>query len=87
VHNGSLIVDDIEDQSELRREKPCVHKIYGVDVAINAGNMMYFLPMLLIKNNNKYSTKVKNELYKIYIDEMVNIHMGQAWDIYWHNNK
>lgn len=45
IHNGSLIVDDIEDNSEVRREKPCVHKIYGVDVSINAGNMLYFAPL------------------------------------------
>lgn len=45
IHNGSLIVDDIEDGSDLRRGKPCVHKIYGEDIAINAGNAIYFLPI------------------------------------------
>ncbi len=29
LHNGSLIIDDIEDKSEYRRYKKCVHKIYG----------------------------------------------------------
>ncbi|MFO0131652.1 MAG: polyprenyl synthetase family protein [bacterium] len=48
IHNGSLIIDDIEDGSDLRREKPCVHKIYGTDVAVNAGNALYFIPMLFI---------------------------------------
>jgi geranylgeranyl diphosphate synthase type I len=38
VHNGTLVVDDIEDDSKVRRGKPCVHLTYGVDVAINAGN-------------------------------------------------
>ena len=40
VHNGTLAVDDIEDDSKLRRGKPCMHLIFGVDVAINAGNGM-----------------------------------------------
>ena len=38
LHNGSLVVDDIEDASEMRRGKEALHKIYGEDVAINAGN-------------------------------------------------
>jgi len=29
LHNGSLIIDDIEDKSEYRRFKKCVHLIYG----------------------------------------------------------
>jgi geranylgeranyl pyrophosphate synthase len=38
VHNGTLIIDDIEDNSDFRRGKPCLHKMVGVDVAVNAGN-------------------------------------------------
>ena len=50
VHNGSLIIDDIEDNSTMRRGKDCVHKIYGTDIAVNAGNFMYFAPMLKLGN-------------------------------------
>lgn len=42
---SSLIVDDIEDDSDFRRGKPCLHKIYGEDIAINAGNSVYFIPI------------------------------------------
>ena len=38
AHNGTLMVDDVEDDSKLRRGKPCIHITYGVDIAINAGN-------------------------------------------------
>ena len=86
IHNGSLIVDDIEDSSDLRRNKPCVHKIYGVDVAINAGNFMYFTPMQHIYKSNVFSPRLKLDLVKIYLQEMVDLHLGQAWDILWHNN-
>ena len=67
IHNGSLIVDDIEDSSDLRRNKPCVHKIYGVDVAINAGNFMYFTPMQHIYKSNVFSPRLKLDLVKIYL--------------------
>lgn len=37
IHNGSLIIDDLEDQSLMRRGKPCTYIKYGNDYAINAG--------------------------------------------------
>lgn len=45
IHNATLIVDDIEDDSFVRRNDKCVHLKFGVDVAINAGNYMYFAPL------------------------------------------
>jgi geranylgeranyl pyrophosphate synthase len=33
-----LLIDDIEDDSELRRGKKAIHLMYGVDIAVNAGN-------------------------------------------------
>lgn len=44
LHTASLIIDDIEDGSILRREKPCSHLVYGLDRSINAANLVYFLP-------------------------------------------
>ena len=88
IHEGSIIVDDLEDQGELRRGKPCLHRIFGVDVAINAGNFLYFFPLLaLIKNKNKFKPEVINRAYEVYNQEMVNIHLGQGTDIYWHKGK
>lgn len=40
IHNGTLVIDDIEDNSEVRRGKPCLHLVYRPDVAINVGNGM-----------------------------------------------
>ncbi|KAG1774804.1 farnesyltranstransferase [Suillus placidus] len=42
-HNASLLVDDIEDDSQLRRGIPVAHKIYGVPQTINTANYVYFL--------------------------------------------
>jgi len=85
IHNGTLMIDDIEDTSEFRREKPCTYKIYGVDIAINAGNAMYYLPLLpLIENKEKISTEKLCKIYEIYVQEMINLSLGQAMDIAWH---
>ena len=85
IHNGTLIIDDVEDASEIRRGKPCTYKLFGLDIAINAGNVMYYLPLLaLIKNKNKISIQKQNRIYEIYLQEMIRLSFGQAMDIAWH---
>lgn len=85
IHNGTLMVDDVEDNSDLRRGKPCTHKIFGVDVAINTGNMMYYLPHLILKKID-LDRKIKLAIYDLIYEEMLKLSVGQGMDIYWHNN-
>ena len=84
IHNGTLIVDDVEDDSELRRGKPCVHRIYGLDIAINAGNTMYYLPLMVVLRSDKLDERTKLRIYEMYVQEMVRLSFGQAMDIAWH---
>jgi len=85
IHNGTLIADDVEDQSDLRRGKPCTYRLFGLDIAINLSTLMFFLPMLsLISKKKKISPDKANRLYEVYVQEMVNISLGQAIDIAWH---
>ncbi|MCW4053924.1 MAG: polyprenyl synthetase family protein [Candidatus Bathyarchaeota archaeon] len=85
VHNGTLIVDDLEDSSELRRGKPCTYKIYGVDIAVNAGNAMYYLPLLpLMEKKATLPAETLRDIYEVYVQEMINLSLGQAMDITWH---
>jgi len=85
IHNGTIMVDDVEDDSTFRRGKPCTHRIFGIDIAVNTGNAMYFLPLLtLIRSKNKLLPKTFNKIYEIYTKEMINISLGQATDIAWH---
>ena len=85
IHNGTLIVDDIEDSSELRRGKPCTYRVFGVDVAVNAGNAMYYLPLLpLMEKKTELPAETLRDVYEVYVQEMINLSMGQAMDIAWH---
>lgn len=43
LHNFSLIHDDIEDGDEVRRHRPTVWKLWGVPLAINAGDALFTL--------------------------------------------
>jgi geranylgeranyl pyrophosphate synthase len=85
IHNGTLMVDDIEDMSKLRRGKPCTYRIFGLDIATNAGNAMYYLPLLpLIEKREEISSEKLRRIYEIYTQEMINLSLGQAMDIAWH---
>jgi geranylgeranyl diphosphate synthase type I len=87
IHNGTLMIDDIEDASEYRRGKPSSYKIYGLDVAVNAGNAMYYLPLLpLIENRGKIPSQRLSRVYEVYVQEMSNLSLGQAMDIAWHRS-
>ncbi|KAK9312886.1 isoprenoid synthase domain-containing protein [Lipomyces starkeyi] len=77
LHTASLLVDDVEDSATLRRGFPVAHSLYGVAQTINSSNYVYFLALQeLSKLNNPV-------VYKIYTDEMLNLHRGQGLDLYW----
>lgn len=84
VHNGTLMVDDVEDGANLRRGKPTTHMKYGVDTAINAGNAMYYLPLKTLMDDSNLDDKTKVRAYEVYCQEMINLAYGQGADIYWH---
>jgi len=84
-HNGTLIIDDIEDGSSHRRGKPCMHRLYGTDVAMNAGNALYFLPLLpLFQRESGVADARRNEIFELYVQGMIRLHFGQGMDIAWH---
>jgi geranylgeranyl pyrophosphate synthase len=85
IHNGTLVIDDIEDTSEFRRGKPCTYRIFQLDIAVNAGNAMYYLPLLpLMVHRSELTAQAQRDIYEIYVQEMINLSMGQAMDIAWH---
>jgi len=83
AHSGSLIVDDIEDGADARRGGPAIHILHGVDVAVNAGNLLYFLPLVLI-DELRSPPEVRLEIHARYGLHLRRLHLGQAMDIGWH---
>ena len=86
IHNGSLVADDIEDNSAFRRGRPAIHAAFGTDVAINLSSTMMSLPMAIIRDS-KLSAEIKSKAYSILSTNLLKCHMGQAADIYWHTGK
>lgn len=85
IHNGTLLIDDIEDKSIERRGKKAIHLLYGEDMAINTGNHLYFIPTTII-DGLSLPDSVKLKIYQSYTQNMRRLHFGQGLDIQWHNN-
>lgn len=77
LHESSLLVDDVQDSSELRRGFPVAHNIFGVAQTINSANYIYFTALQeLQKLNNP-------EAITMFAEELVNLHRGQGMDLFW----
>ncbi|MBK8038081.1 MAG: polyprenyl synthetase family protein [Verrucomicrobiaceae bacterium] len=82
LHDGSLIIDDIQDNGITRRGADCIHLRYGVDVAINAGNTAYFMPLVLLRDYPGLSDAQRLDLYRVLTNLYIGAHFGQGQDIY-----
>ncbi|XP_063969404.1 geranylgeranyl pyrophosphate synthase-like [Lytechinus pictus] len=80
LHNASLLIDDIEDSSKLRRGIPVAHSIYGIAQTINSANYMYFLGLKEVMQFDH------PDAMKIFTEQLVLLHQGQGMDIYWRDS-
>jgi geranylgeranyl diphosphate synthase type II len=53
LHTAFLVHDDVEDDSELRRGEPTLHRRYGSALAINAGDGLGVLGLGLLRDNDR----------------------------------
>ncbi|MGH7437309.1 MAG: polyprenyl synthetase family protein [Polyangiaceae bacterium] len=51
LHNALLVHDDIEDDSDYRRDKPTMHKQIGVPLAVNAGDALNAMSVRMLRQN------------------------------------
>jgi len=74
-------VDDVEDDSQLRRGVPVAHKIYGIPQVINTANYVYFQAFQEV--SALQASSANYNLHAIVIDELLNLHRGQGLDLLW----
>ena len=77
LHNASLIIDDVEDESEMRRGIPCAHRLYGLAQTLNSGNLVYFLAM------ERVAALGHPDALATCLEEMLQLHRGQGLELAW----
>jgi len=73
-------IDDIQDNSVLRRGIPVAHSIYGVASVINAANYTMIIAL------EKCIELDHPEATKVYTEQLLELHRGQGMEIYWRDN-
>ena len=81
IHTFSLIHDDIMDQDDMRRGMPSVHKVWGDDVAILAGDTLFSKAFEIIIGSEGTSSEQNNKALATVADACVKICEGQASDM------
>jgi geranylgeranyl pyrophosphate synthase/predicted secreted hydrolase len=82
-HSGSLIIDDIQDASVLRRGGKSIHILYGQDVAISAANTLYFLCTHLLFGHPHLTRDQQLDIHEVVMSQFTRAHFGQAQDLFW----
>ena len=72
--------DDIEDQSEKRRGLPAIQKIYGNELALNAGDALHVLMWQVLNQN--FSPKINQEFFTM-LNRTI---LGQTIEIKWNQD-
>jgi geranylgeranyl pyrophosphate synthase len=80
MHVGSLLVDDVQDGSTVRRGGPAAHVLYGEGPSLNAGAACYFLPHLFMEQT-RLPDSARLRIYELYLAACRAAHSGQALDL------
>jgi geranylgeranyl diphosphate synthase type I len=86
VHNFSLIHDDIEDNSPLRRGRKTLWNIWGIPQAINAGDAMFTQAYLALQNlAESVSLPTTLSALRLLQETCLHLTQGQYMDISYEN--
>ncbi len=82
VHNFSLVHDDIQDKSDLRRGRLTVWRQWGVPQGINAGDGLFVLSNLALMDLQRdFSPEIVVKAVNILQNTCLNLTRGQFMDI------
>jgi len=80
IHNGSLMLDDIQDSSELRRGVPANHKIYGIPRTAVAIEYLVARACQMVEDTDNI------EFAQLTCNAMRWAFAGQGMELYWRDN-
>ena len=84
LHTFTLVHDDIMDSDNKRRGKPTVHTLWGIPIAISAGDMLYakaYEAVLSSLQSSKVTPRRILKILSLITEATISICEGQALDI------
>ena len=79
-----LVHDDFEDDSMLRRGKPTLHRIYGPQLAINAGDALHVAMWgCLYEGTRNFEEEIADKIYREFVTMLTRTALGQTVEITW----
>ncbi|KAL3445805.1 isoprenoid synthase domain-containing protein [Aspergillus insuetus] len=79
LHNSTLILDDIQDDSELRRGSPTTHRVFGSAQCISSAMYMVVHAAQRVHNVGRDHPDFTN----VFLDGLEELAKGQSWDLKW----
>jgi geranylgeranyl diphosphate synthase type II len=84
LHNAFLVHDDVEDGSDLRRNRPTLVAEHGVPLAVNTGDAMNALSIRLLRRNlpllgPETAIRIYEEIDTLLVESLE----GQAMELGW----
>jgi geranylgeranyl diphosphate synthase type 3 len=73
-------IDDMQDNSVLRRGIPAAHKLYGVPSTISAANLVQFIALNRLQSLNRPEAMAR------FTEHLLELYHGQGMEIYWRDN-
>ncbi len=80
IHNASLVIDDVQDLSPLRRGEPAFRMVHGDSLAINTGILMLFMA---VRGAESLHPKIASLVSKHTLALIV----GQGKDVLWERHR
>lgn len=83
-HNFSLVHDDIEDSDRERRHRPTLWAMWGIPLAINAGDALFALSRLALyrlMEDEEYEPQKLLDVMRVYDETCLALCEGQYLDI------
>lgn len=84
-HNLTLIHDDIEDDSLMRRGKSCLHVEHGIPLALNAGDGLFIMTLKALLRA-KAKPKDVMRIQELLLDAFIGVLEGQGIELGWHRS-
>ncbi|MEM5814334.1 MAG: polyprenyl synthetase family protein [Candidatus Aenigmatarchaeota archaeon] len=86
--NWILIHDDIQDHSDERRGKPCLHKVVGIEQALNAGDALHIIMWKILTDNREVLGEEMTFRVMDYFNNMLLVTAeGQSIEMVWTDDK